>query len=242
MKSDSGDIRSLTRQLARSGSQCAAGIAGGRLFGTVVLIAMLIMTPGVAQRVWADDPSEALDRDLLDALEGKPAKNSPLEIIPRLIDDTRAAASRLQEGELGPDTRQLQTQILADLDALLEQAAPPSPPPQNGAASQDQQQQQQDAQGEQQKDESPQDSQPGQDDEGRSDDPSKESQERSAQGTQIDAERQRRLGLSTAAWGHLPPKVREQMRSAFSEEYLPQYDALVRQYYEALARRRAEQR
>lgn len=241
MRSNADDARTLTRQLARSGSQCAAGIAGGRLFGAAVLIGMLIMTPGVAQRVCADDPGEALDRELLDALEGKPAKNSPLEIIPRLIDDTRAAASRLQEGELGPDTRQLQTQILADLDALLEQAAPPSPPPQNGAASQDQQQQQ-DAQGGQQKDESPQDSQPGQDDEGRSDDPSKESQERSAQGTQIDAERQRRLGLSTAAWGHLPPKVREQMRSAFSEEYLPQYDALVRQYYEALARRRAEQR
>src|SRR5690606_2340290 len=71
---------------------------------------------------------------------------------------------------------------------------------------------------------------------------SKESEERTARGKETDAERERRLGLSTAAWGHLPPKVREQMRSAFSEEYLPQYDALVRQYYEALARRRANER
>jgi hypothetical protein len=51
------------------------------------------------------------------------------------------------------------------------------------------------------------------------------------------------MGLATAAWGHLPPKVREQMRSAISEEFLPEYDELIRRYYEALAtRRRDEQR
>ena len=53
-----------------------------------------------------------------------------------------------------------------------------------------------------------------------------------------EAARQQRLGLATAAWGHLPPKVREQMRSAINEEFLPEYDELIRRYYEALATRR----
>lgn len=41
--------------------------------------------------------------------------------------------------------------------------------------------------------------------------------------------------LTTSVWGHLPPRQRERMQARFSERFLPQYEALVRQYYEALA-------
>jgi hypothetical protein len=41
--------------------------------------------------------------------------------------------------------------------------------------------------------------------------------------------------LATSVWGHLPARQRDRMQSRFSERFLPQYDRLVRQYYEALA-------
>ena len=41
--------------------------------------------------------------------------------------------------------------------------------------------------------------------------------------------------LATSVWGHLPARQRDRMRSRFSERFLPQYEDLVRQYYEALA-------
>jgi hypothetical protein len=47
----------------------------------------------------------------------------------------------------------------------------------------------------------------------------------------------RRKDLATAVWGHLPPRLRDRMHGAFSERFLPQYDDLVRSYYEALATR-----
>lgn len=201
-------------------------------------IGAAVLLIGMPLSLRADDPADAIDRELLEALEGAAPADSPLQIIPRLIDSTQTAASRLQEGRLDEDTQQLQSQILADIDALLQQASPPAQPPQGGSQSQ-QQQQDQNAQSQQQQQPDSPSQQDGQSDPGAA---SRESAERTARGEETDAERERRLGLSTAAWGHLPPKVREQMRSAFSEEYLPQYDALVRQYYEALARRRADER
>lgn len=44
--------------------------------------------------------------------------------------------------------------------------------------------------------------------------------------------------LATSVWGHLPARERDRMQSRFSERFLPQYDRLVRQYYEALATER----
>jgi hypothetical protein len=41
--------------------------------------------------------------------------------------------------------------------------------------------------------------------------------------------------LATSVWGHLPARQRDRMQSRFSERFLPQYEDLVRQYYEALA-------
>ena len=41
--------------------------------------------------------------------------------------------------------------------------------------------------------------------------------------------------LTKDVWGHLPPHLREQLLNVYSEKYLPKYEELVRQYYEALA-------
>lgn len=184
------------------------------------------------------DESQTLDEELLEALSGGGhAEESPASIVPRLIDSTRAAARRLKSGQVDEETENLQKQILADLDALLEQA-PQSPPPpssssQESASQQDRLPEDSAAEKQQQQSSSQSEGE-------RQADPNaaaSESEERTTPGSSVAGEREQRLGLSTAAWGHLPPKVREQMRSAFSEEFLPEYDSLVRRYYEALARR-----
>ena len=36
-------------------------------------------------------------------------------------------------------------------------------------------------------------------------------------------------------WGHLPPKIRDQMQSAAIEEFLPKYERLIEEYYSRLA-------
>src|SRR5690606_33706492 len=97
-----------------------------------LLVGALLLI-GTESVVRGDDPIDDLDRELLDALEGKPPQDSPLQIIPRLIDSTQTAATRLQEGQLDTQMEQLQSQILADIDALLEQSTPPAQPPQGGS-------------------------------------------------------------------------------------------------------------
>ena len=66
--------------------------------------------------------------------------------------------------------------------------------------------------------------------------PAGESSEPPRSGDELTADEvQRRKDLATAVWGHLPPRLRDTMHGAFSERFLPQYDELVRRYYEALA-------
>ena len=36
-------------------------------------------------------------------------------------------------------------------------------------------------------------------------------------------------------WGHLPPKLRDQMQSSSIEEFLPKYEKLIEEYYTRLA-------
>jgi hypothetical protein len=36
-------------------------------------------------------------------------------------------------------------------------------------------------------------------------------------------------------WGHLPPKIRDQMQSALIEDFLPKYERLIEEYYSRLA-------
>jgi len=187
------------------------------------------------------DDTDALDRELLESLEGEQTLQESLDqIVPRLLEGTQTAAKRLVDGQLDQQTTRLQQQILDDIDALLASSAPPNPPQNPPPPGSQDQQQSQDSQASDQQQSSADQPQGSQSD-GQSDPSatSKESQQRTTPQGAGEAERERRLGLSTAAWGHLPPKLREQMRSAFSEEYIPEYDALVRRYYEALARRRA---
>jgi hypothetical protein len=46
----------------------------------------------------------------------------------------------------------------------------------------------------------------------------------------------RRRDLAQSVWGHLPPKMQEELRRSFSEQFAPKDEDLIRRYYEALAR------
>ncbi|MBX3442676.1 MAG: hypothetical protein KF774_09715 [Planctomyces sp.] len=49
------------------------------------------------------------------------------------------------------------------------------------------------------------------------------------------AELVRRRDLAQSVWGHLPPRMQDELRRSFSERFAPKYDAMIRRYYEALA-------
>ncbi len=215
--------------------------------GVLVVVVMLCGLATVGVR--ADDD---LDRQLRESLErsGESASpDSPVTVVNRLLENTDLARERLEVGELDERTAAIQQQILDDLDALIELAgssppsgnpsAPPSgegSPSQTPGSGQSGHSQAEQAQTKAGETEPAGSGESGEDPNARS----RESTERTAAAEGSAADRERRLGLATAAWGHLPPKVREQMRSAFSETYLPEYDELVRRYYEALAARREQ--
>jgi hypothetical protein len=39
-------------------------------------------------------------------------------------------------------------------------------------------------------------------------------------------------------WGHLPPRLREQLSSGMAEEFLPKYEKLIEEYYQRLVEER----
>ena len=47
--------------------------------------------------------------------------------------------------------------------------------------------------------------------------------------------RDRQRQILKEIWGHLPPALREKMLNVYSEKYLPRYEDVVRDYFEALA-------
>lgn len=78
---------------------------------------------------------------------------------------------------------------------------------------------------------------PGGEDSPQPQDSSKELRERKLQ-----QEKEKQRQAINDVWGHLPPQVRQELQSLYSEKYLPKYDELVRRYYEALAARSRKQR
>ena len=58
--------------------------------------------------------------------------------------------------------------------------------------------------------------------------------------TTLEEIQNRRSALVRDVWGHLPDRLREQLLNADSDRYLPQYDSLVRQYFESLSRPSSE--
>lgn len=209
----------------------------------------LILAGALSGAASAQETAPEKDAQPAEAVAPDVATNPDEHPLHQIAREMRDAGTRLEKGKLDEETRQLQRKIVADLEKLLkQQGTPPPDSPSSG--------------GSPQSPDSPQDGQPsgnpsadqkpsgnppspaggsgGAGKQRRSDqENAAESQERTEGGVPTDADRKRqRQVLTDAVWGHLPPAVKEQLNRSFNDRYLPEYDAQIRRYYEALAARR----
>jgi len=169
-----------------------------------------------------------LDRQLLRQLGegedlGEEASN-PLVSISRRM---RAAKGLIGQRNTSERTQRLQKEIVADLDVLIEQlkkqcstgqcagggTKKPKGKPGSGSKA---------GTGENQ----------------GNNRPAKDSTTRMGRTRDSRAELDRMRQMLNAVWGHLPPKVRDQLQSSAPEEFLPKYEKLIEEYYKRLAEER----
>lgn len=204
---------------------------------------------------YGDEPKKSIDDKLLEKLsptklpakETEPSANQPDEL-DRTVQSMRRVGDQLAKKEVTDDTVKLQKSIIDDIDALIEKLKQPPPPKpqsqdqQNQSQSENQKQQQRNQQQKQQNQSDTQ-QQPKQ---GSGTAATRQQQAPSKSSESTDKELQRKLDERTAelarrralineVWGHLPPNVREKLLNVGSEKLLPQYEELIRKYYEALA-------
>jgi hypothetical protein len=65
--------------------------------------------------------------------------------------------------------------------------------------------------------------------------PAKDSTARAGKDADTRTELDRMKQMLKEVWGHLPPKIREQVQSGQPEEFLPKYERLIEDYYTRLA-------
>ena len=188
--------------------------------------AVLSLVLSAAASAQSPDP-ELAPIELEDRIPGPAPDASPgAAAAGETIELMQAASRRLADSQLDAETARLQEEIVDRLRQLLEQTQQQSaqrlPVPSETANSST----------------APSgNSSGGTGEQGgrRQTDDAAESSDAPGSGEISDGEVERRRNLATSVWGHLPPRERARMEGAFSERFLPQYDDLVRQYYEALA-------
>jgi hypothetical protein len=186
----------------------------------------------------AEEPAKPADKfpptdddELLRALEAQKAAAEEGDRLERAIDGMRTAQKRIYGADTGADTQQIQERVVGDLEGLLALLKKRQQSGQGGGQQNPNQRnsknQRQTGRG------SPQDADP--QSQSRSDDKSKDSEERSDPARAKAEEEARRAQMIKDVWGHLPPHLRQAIRNALRDNYLPKYDDLVKKYYEALA-------
>lgn len=174
--------------------------------------------------------------------EKTPEPIDPVKSLQRILGGMKLSAELIRKAEASVATKTTQPQVVKDLDELikfLESQSGSSPPPPPDASQQPMDREE--PMPGQQPQPNPQNS--GEPD--RKNDPSKspeearskESKERK-QPPPVPGERKSLSGqqlYEKEVWGHLPPALRRELMNVYSEKYIPQYEDLVRRYYESLA-------
>ena len=156
------------------------------------------------------------------------AKTNPLEAVIRRM---RSAGKRIGQQEIGPETRDLQQQVVRDLQTLIDQVR-------NGQARQNRSPQSSSAAkprpsaGHKRPQSAAQSAAGG----GKSrNGKSRQSTNRQQATTAPDHRILERRMLVKELWGHLPPALRQRLLNIEGATPLPQYEQLVRRYFESLA-------
>ncbi|MCC7424073.1 MAG: hypothetical protein IT428_27730 [Planctomycetaceae bacterium] len=177
------------------------------------------------------------------APEGPAGNNDPLE---SAIEGMRKARQRMADKETGSETRDIQEQVIKDLEKLIQQSKNPPkgsapPPPQSSQnqnprnnRNQDRQKSPQPNTPEDQKQETGE-SGDAQNQQKTESEKARESSEEARAAREREAELSRRRDLVKDVWGHLPPALRQKLLHGSSDKSLPRYDELIRRYFESLA-------
>ena len=172
----------------------------------------------------ADAPDDNdLRRQLTEGEDiGQPAEDDPTRIA-RLM---RQVQQRIENKEVSADTQRLQQEIVAELDALIEelrhqkkQSSASSSQSSSAGNPQVQQPDQQPDEGQQS---------PG-------NQPANNSTERLGQEDAVASDAAALEALVKQVWGHLPDRARQEMQNATVEDFLPKYQQLIEDYYRRLA-------
>jgi hypothetical protein len=187
------------------------------ILGAVLTLLLDLAQPAVAA-ITSTTPSK----------QQKDADRGPINAI---INGMQGAGERLKQGDTGSGTRTMQEKVVDDIQKLIDAAKPKSrdgnQQPNSGSrrerGSQDREQQSHGKSGSDASSEPAGGGQPGRKSGAGKPLPS---------GKKLVGRPQR--PLLREVWGHLPPALRERVPSDFHETILPDYDDLVRRYFEAL--------
>ena len=170
------------------------------------------------------------------AAEPDAAGANPLE---RAVNGMRTAGERISARDTGAATRDVQRHVVNDLKQLIDMARRQQNQPRQPSQPQPQPQFQPEpspssgpTQSEQQS-ASPPANEPGDASQNRQKPADSEERVGNPSDEQVQTLTQRRLVREV--WGHLPARLREKLQNVSSEKTLPQYEDLVRRYFEALA-------
>jgi len=143
----------------------------------------------------------------------------------RIISSLTEASQRLNENTIDDSTVALQKSAVSDIETLLARLrASAQPSPQDSDSSAQSSSRSQSSQGSTSSQSN------------RNPDAAQSSEQAQGETANPQAELGRRRDLAQSVWGHLPPKVQEDLRRSFSERFAPKYEEMIRRYYEALAR------
>ncbi len=178
------------------------------------------------------DGASDIDQSLLEQLaEGEDlgkASPDPLVSIGRRM---RVAEELISRQVTSQKTQRVQQQVIEDLDRLIEEMKKQCQSGQGSSTS-----------GPKPGAKPGRKSQAGSGENTGANQPAKESTART-DGNASDRENLLRLQqMLKQIWGHLPPKIRDQMQSSAIEEFLPRYEKLIEEYYTRLAEEGSTQR
>ena len=231
-----------------------------RLIPVVVSFALALCGTGASAEEEPKIPAEGVESsapsgDDADSQVEKPAKAiDPVQSLQRILGGMKLSAELMKNDEAETATKKTQPQVVKDLDELikfLESQSSSSPPPPDSSQQPQQPMDQDPMPGDQKPQPKPQNSaEPGQEQPGaKSQDEARSRESTERKQPPRDPRESRSLSgqelYEKEVWGHLPPALRRELLNIYSEKYIPQYEDLVRRYYESLAegnRRRSSSR